>query len=368
MKKILHMTPPDINNGVYRYIFNQMKYIDQNQYCFEFLTRNKDGLMETKEYQQYHFAIQSFQNTERESRYGLREEITHILKQDYDVIHLHTSIWRGFMIEEIAMELQVPKVIVHSHSSGMDFSSKEERERLLKIHEEYKSAFDMSKATDVCACSKLAAEWLFGPQIPRNIIKIMPNAIEVEKYQFRPKRRKELREKLGVSNRIVIGNVGRYCYQKNQEFLISAFAKAQKNNKKLFLLLLGEGELQSDIEQMIRKLGVEKSVLCLNWQQNVEDYLQVMDVFCLTSRFEGLPISVIEAQAAGLPCFVADTVTDEVKITDLVTFLPLIEEEWKLALEQSAMNDNRECFNREIAQNGYDIREAVCMLEELYNF
>lgn len=368
MKKILHMTPPDINNGVYKYVFNQMKYIDQSRYRFGFLTRNEKDLMATKEYQQYHFNIQSFQNTERESKGGLREEITHILSQGYDTIHLHTSIWRGFLIEEIAMELKIPQVIVHSHSTGIDFSSQEDRDRLFRIHEQYKSAFDMSKATDICACSELAGEWLYGSQIPRNLIKIMPNAIEVEKYHFQPEVRRELRNKLGLSNRVVIGNVGRYCYQKNQEFLVKAFSKAYKNNKNIFLLLIGEGELQEEIRKLVVKLGIEDSVLCLNWQENVEEYLQIMDTFCLPSHFEGLPISVIEAQAAGLPCYVADTITREVKITDLVTFLPLIEEEWQYILEQSNINNNREHFDDEISKNGYDVRNAAVKLEQLYDF
>lgn len=367
MKRILHMTPPDINNGVYKYVFNQMKYIDQSKYRFDFLTRNEKDLMATKEYQQYYFNIQAFHNTERESKVGLREEIIRILSQGYDVIHLHTSIWRGFLIEEIAMEMKIPKVIVHSHSTGIDFASKENRDRLLQIHEEYKRTFDMNKATDVCACSKLAGEWLYGPHIPRNLIKIMPNAIEVEKYHFRPEVRKELRNKLGLSNRVVIGNVGRYCYQKNQNFLVRAFSKAYENNKNLFLLLMGEGELQNEIQQLVNQLGIEDSVLCLNWQEDVEDYLQIMDVFCLPSRFEGLPISVIEAQAAGLSCYVANTVTEEVKITDLVTFLPLIEEEWQYVLEQSYINNNRERFDEEISKKGYDVNSAVGRLEELYD-
>lgn len=368
MKKILHMTPPDINNGVYKYVFNQMKYIDQSKYRFDFLTRNEKDLMATKEYQQYHFKIQSFHNTERESKGGLREEITYILSQGYDTIHLHTSIWRGFLIEEIAMELKIPQVIVHSHSTGIDFSSQEDRDRLFRIHEQYKSAFDMSKATDICACSELAGEWLYGSQIPRNLIKIMPNAIEVEKYHFQPEVRRELRNKLGLSNRVVIGNVGRYCYQKNQEFLVKAFSRAYKNNKNIFLLLIGEGELQEEIRKLVVKLGIEDSVLCLNWQENVEEYLQIMDIFCLPSHFEGLPISVIEAQAAGLPCYVADTITREVKITDLVTFLPLIEEEWQYILEKSNINNNREHFDDEISKNGYDVRNAAVKLEQLYDF
>lgn len=361
------MTPPDINNGVHKYLFDHMKYLDLNEYNFAFLTRNATDLMSTKEYKQYHFDIRSFRNTERESRDGLRNEIVNILSEGYDAIHLHTSIWRGFLIEEIAMELKVPRVIVHSHSTGVDDKNKAERNKLLKIHEEYKNSFDMSKATDVCACSNLAADWLFGPQIPREKIKIMPNAIEVEKYRFCPHLRDIIRNKLGIDDRIVIGNVGRYSYQKNQEFLIRAFAKAFKNNRRLFLILIGQGELQSDLEELASKLAVGDAVMCMSWQEHVEEYLQAMDVFCLPSHFEGLPISAIEAQAAGLPCYISDTVTIEVAITELVTFLPLIEEEWQGVFEGINLNKYRECFDCEITKKGYDIRQEISVFKDLYN-
>lgn len=367
MKKILHMTPPDINNGVYRYVFNHMKYINQSEYQFVFLTRNKADLMRTEEYRKYHFDIQSFENTERDSKDGLRKEIVRILSRGYDTVHLHTSVWRGFLIEQIAMEMQIPQVIVHSHSTGIDFTEKKDRDRLLQIHEELKRAFDFSYATDVCACSSLAAEWLYGPQIPKNRIKLLPNAIEAEKYRFRPEVRKRLREELGIANRIVVGNVGRYCYQKNQEFLVKVFAKAKKKNPALFLILIGQGELKQQIEKEIEELDIKNSVLCLDWQNNIEDYLQAMDVFCLPSRFEGLPISAIEAQAAGLQCYIADTVSKEVKITDIVTFLPLDEEIWRSMLEESNTAYEREDLDKKIADKGYDIRSAANRLKELYS-
>lgn len=367
MKKILHMTPPDINNGVYRYVFNHIKYVDQNKYQFEFLTRNKEDLMRAKEYQIYHFKIQAFANTERDSEDGLRKEIIRILSKGYDAIHLHTSVWRGFLIEQIAMEMKIPRVIVHSHSTGIDFTEKQDRDRILKIHEELKKEFDSRYATDVCACSRLAGKWLFGPQISEKEIKLLPNAIEVEKYHFRSEIRKSLREKLGIENKVVIGNIGRYCYQKNQEFLIRAFAKACKKNNHLFLMLIGEGELKNQIEELIMELGVKNSAVCFDWQEHVENYLQAMDIFCLPSHFEGLPISAIEAQAAGLPCYIADTVSDEVKITPLVTFLPLIEERWQYVLEQGRMNDDRERFDEDIMEKGYDVKSGVALLEKLYD-
>ena len=366
MKKILHMTPPDINNGVYRYIFNHMRYIDLEKYQFSFLTKNPLGLQKTKEYQQYSFPIQAFCNVERDNPDGLRSEIIRILSEGYDVIHLHTSIWRGFLIEQIATEMKLPRIIVHSHSSGIDEKDEKVREELLAKHNYYKKEFCMEYATDVCACSRLAGDWLFGEQIPREAIRILPNAIEIKKYHFRPQVRQKKRSEMGVEGRIVLGNVGRYCYQKNQKFLVKAFAKAQRKNPALFLLLMGEGELLLELKALAKKLEIEKDVCFLGWQEHVEEYLQAMDVFCLPSVFEGLAISAVEAQAAGLPCLLSDTIDRESAVTDLVEFFPLEEEIWAERLMLCTDHFSRERRDEEMAKKGYDIRMAAGRLERFY--
>lgn len=366
MKKVLHMTPPDINNGVYRYVFNHMRYIDLEKYQFSFLTKNPDGLRKTKEFQRYDFPIRAFCNVERDNPDGLRNEITRILSEGYDIIHLHTSTWRGFLIEQIAMEMKVPRIIVHSHSSGIDEKGEKERAALLAKHNYYKKKFSMEYATDVCACSRLAGDWLFGEQIPREAIRILPNAIEARQYHFRPEVRRKKRSEMGLEGRIVLGNVGRYCYQKNQEFLLRVFAEAHRKNPDLFLMLMGEGDLLPKLKALAEKLGVERDVCFLGWQEHVEEYLQAMDVFCLPSVFEGLAISVIEAQAAGLPCLLSDTIDKGSAVTDLVEFFPLREEVWVERLMYCTNHFSRERRDEELIDKGYDIRVAAERLAHFY--
>ena len=164
----------------------------------------------------------------------------------------------------------------------------------------------------------------------------------------------------------MIGNVGRYSYQKNQEFLLRVFAKAYVYNPSLFLLCLGEGILLERLRALAGQLGIEDSLLFMEWTDCVEDYLQAMDVFCLPSRFEGLPISVVEAQAAGLRCLVSEAVTKEVRITDLVRFLPLEEACWAEEMAGCGIDSRRDRQDEKIAKAGYDIRFAARRLEELY--
>lgn len=364
--RILHMTPLDINNGVYRYIFNHMKYMDREKFEFGFLTRGAKELRHTEEYRRYGFKVYEFRSTQRNDTDGLRNELLKVFDRGFDVIHLHTSSWRGFLIEQTAMETGVKKVIVHSHSTGIDVADRAERDKQTKEHNRYKKLFSMRYATDVCACSRLAADWLFGPQIPRNQIQILPNAIDVGKYRFNLQKRKQIRDFLNLDNKTVIGSVGRYGYQKNQEFLIRAFAKAYGQNNSLFLLCMGEGEYLKKLRTIMKQLNVENSILCLEWQEHVEDYLQGMDVFCLPSRFEGLPISAVEAQASGLKCLVSDRVTKEVGITGLVKFLPLVEDIWAEELAVCRVDGGRMAQDERIKTARYDIGSAVKQLEMIY--
>ncbi|MCI8666129.1 MAG: glycosyltransferase family 1 protein [Dorea sp.] len=366
MIKILHMTPPDVNNGVYHYIFNHMEYIDHTRFHFAFLTKGAEDLRLTPEYKKYGFDVYELKSVQREDAGKFRQEITQILKQGFDIVHLHTSSWRGFMIEEIAMELGIQRVIVHSHSGGIDECGDKKRKDRIQVHELFKKQFSMKYATDVWACSELAASWLYGEGVPRDKIQIMPNAIDTNRYRYNPAKRERLRKQMGLENKIVVGNIGRYAFQKNHEFLIKVFAEAFNIDHRLYLLCLGEGELSGELKQMIDALGISDYVSLMDWRENVEDYLQTMDIFCLPSKFEGLPLSVIEAQAAGLNCLVADTVTKEVKLTDLVTFLPLEKEEWVRALLDWNPWYRREMWNEEVACAGYEIRSAAEKLEEMY--
>ena len=366
MIKVLHMTPPDVNNGVYRYIFSHMQYMDRSRFQFAFLTKGAEELRQAPEYKKYGFMIYELKSVQREGAERFRQEIVQILENGFDILHLHTSSWRGFMIEEIAMERKIPRVIVHSHSAGIDEGVPALWEERVQVHESFKRQFSMKYATDVWACSIAAAKWLYGANIPSDRIRIMPNAIDIERYRFQPEKRVRMRRQMGFEDKFVVGNIGRYAFQKNQEFLLRVFAAAYRKDSRLHLLCLGEGEMLPRLRRLAETLGIEKCVNLIGWQENAEDYLQAMDVFCLPSRFEGLGIAAVEAQAAGLKCLIADTVPEEVKLTDLVSFLPLEEKQWVRELVHCNIQYDRKCRDEEIIRAGYEIRSAAKRLEEMY--
>lgn len=364
--KILHMTPPEVNNGIYRYIFNHMSCIDQTKYEFSFLTKSANELMQTREYKSFHFPVYRLNVVQRDGREGFIQDIKTILKEGFDVIHLHTSSWRGFLIEEVAMDMKIPKVIVHSHSSGIDFVNPSEREKLQKEHIYYKDQFSMKYATDVCACSYIAADWLFPVAVPKDKIQILPNAVDIKKYRFNREIRKSVRYKLGIEDRIVIGHVGRYSYTKNQEFLVRCFAEAHKKNDKLYLIMIGQGENISVVKSLVNKLGMQEHIQCYGWREDIPHFLQAADIFCLPSKFEGLPISVIEAQASGLHCLVSDFVTKESDITGLLEFLPLDEKHWTDALAGAEIDVYRKQTDEWFDRADYSMEASCKKLIQLY--
>lgn len=361
------MTPPIINNGVYRYIFTLLKYIDKTKFQFDFLMQNPAELMQTEEYKQYHFGIRTFSTTQRENPEKFRQEIYDILSDGYDILELHTSYWRGFMIEEIAMEIGISRVIVHSHSSGLDNNNPEERIKQLAIHEQFKRSFNCNYATDFWACSKEAGDWLFGEQIPEEKIKIVHNAIEVKNYLYCDDVRNQKRQALGLENSFVIGNIARFEYQKNHEFLIEVFSQVCRRIDNAILLLVGEGELKQDIMKRCNLLGISDKVIFAGWREDINDLLQAMDLFAFPSIFEGLGIALVEAQTSGLFCLASDTIPAEVVMTDNCRLLPLNPNEWKNIIadyyEGSYVRTSKEY---EVTEAGYNIETEIHYIEKLY--
>lgn len=364
--RVLEVPAFGINGGIYKYIFNNMKYIDHNRFEFDFLTRNRD-ILTTAEYKKYGFGVRFFTAKERENPLLLEEEMNHILDKGYDVIHFHNAYWTGNLLEKIAMQRGICKVIIHSHSTQIDNRSDTETKKLLAIHEKCKAECSIRSATDFCACSQVAAKWLFGEQIPMDRIQLMKNAIEVEKYTFSDKIRQRIREKIGLQNKFVLGQVGRFAYQKNYEFSIEVFKDIHSQYPNAILLLVGNGVLENEIRARIEKYQLADSVCMLSWSNHVEELLQAMDMLLLPSRFEGLPITLIEAQAADLKCLVSSAVTDEVRITEKITFLDLCVNDWireiGKAINETHIRENRE---EEITKAGYNIHYQVKKLEKLY--
>ena len=275
---------------------------------------------------------------------------------DYDIIHCHMAN-AAFLYLKYAKKYGIKIRIVHSHQNKYaDILSHAIRNvPLVKIGLRYANTY--------FACSKLAGDFLFK----KKKYYLVNNAIDGKRFRYDPVMRNKMRKELGISDGcFLIGNVGRYCPQKNQRFLVDVFCLvSEKIDSKL--LLIGEGDLEKELREHIKELGIEDKVIMHHPVDNVEDYYQAMDMFVLPSLYEGLGIVNIEAQACGLKTIVSDKVPEIAKISDLLTFVKLkaSEQEWANEILKNKDYERKE-QKTILADSGYDIDKESEKLVELY--
>lgn len=276
---------------------------------------------------------------------------------EYKIVHSHLDCMAGIPLK-YAKKNGVPVRIAHSHSSNQVKDSK----YILKLF--FKR--NISKyATQLFACSQVAGKWMFG----NKNFSVLNNAIDAEKYVYNTDVRIKIRELFGLKqDEFVVGHIGRFNTSKNHNFLIDIFSEIIKINPRSKLLLVGVGELQDNIRNKVNCLGLSDKVIFAGLRDDVPQVLQAMDIFVLPSLFEGLGIVNIEAQAAGLSCFISDKVPIECKKTkDLVLQVPLDAgaKYWAENILKYAHLQRRNTFE-EIKNAGFDIKENADKLSDFY--
>ncbi len=265
----------------------------------------------------------------------------------------------------------------HARSAGVDKGVKGVLTRLLRL--------PLLKKADYCfACSKEAGESVFGRKwIDSSKAFVIPNAVDARKFTYREDVRKEVREELGISDCFVVGHVGRFHYAKNHEFLLEVFedlhsrllkdekSKPQgeggKEGKRSVLILLGEGSGMEGAKEQAKRMDIAQDVFFLGNRKDVWKYYQAMDFFVFPSRFEGLPGTVVEAQAAGLQCLISDRITREVGFSELVHYegIETAPEKWAEYIINHMFYERKDmCAAVEAA--GFDVRAQAERMEKFY--
>lgn len=215
----------------------------------------------------------------------------------------------------IAKKAGIPLTVAHARSAGTDPGWKGMVTKVIRSPLQKDGACDVS-----LACTREAGEAVFGARrVREGKVRIVPNAIEVDAFTFDEKDRKEVRAQYAVEDCVVLGHVGRFHYAKNHAYLLHVFYELKHvTTLPVKLLLAGEGSLMERAKDEARVLGIENDVIFAGDQHDIKRFYSAFDYFVFPSRYEGLPGTVIEAQAAGLPCLVSDTVTRDVDVTTLV--------------------------------------------------
>lgn len=279
---------------------------------------------------------------------------------EYKVIHGHVRSTASIYLKIAKRHGLVTIAHSHSTSNGNGISAIVKRIMQLPIRKQADYLF---------ACSDKAGKWLYGEKaITQQNYYMIPNGVDLKRFEFDVNKRNQMRMTLGIKkDMMILGHIGRLSTPKNHKFLLNVFNKYHKINSNSKLLLVGDGELFDCIKEHIDKLNISDAVIMTGSKQNTEDYYQVMDIFVFPSLWEGLPVSVVEAQANGLQCLISDVITHDVDLTDLIQYLPLDEELWLGAIVEAHKKKRMGLTNENIQRlQPFNALTVVNKLQEFY--
>jgi len=363
MIRILHIVPALDGGGIENLLLNYYTHMDRSRFTFDFIVHGKnigvlEPIFEGMGSMVFHIP------TKREGIVKNLLAMKHIIDGgNYDIVHAHQGAIGAFPMF-FAKRAGVKGRITHSHMAYMHES------RLRGLVNRVLLPYLKMYSTDWFACSSDAGSSLWGAEaVQSGKVHTMNNAIDVDKFTFSSEVRNNVRKELHMEGKFVIGCVGRLSFEKNHEFLISIFCDIHEKDRDARLCLVGRGELENDIREQVQKLGLNDAILFLGVRNDVPQLLQAMDVFVLPSRYEGLGIAYIEAQAAGLVCFGSDLVVPrEAAVTDLMHYISLEEspEHWASEVMKLKTGSARRNTKDEISSKGYEIRVEAKKLEQYY--
>ncbi len=359
-RKILIFGMTSIVGGVETYLTTLLSNINHEQFDIDLLVKGDFSGINYEQNKGNYKNLYVIRKLSKHPIKGLKFLKKIAIENQYDVVHFNIgnacSSICGIIFKLFSPHTQI---FIHSHNGDDPYKLRHYLTRPI-----------MNKiASKKLACSQIAGEWMYGKKVMKkeNVI-LLHNFINTDKFLYNEKIRNQIRKKLNIQNDFVIGHVGRFSEQKNHRYLIDIFYHTLSKHPNIKLMLLGTGELESEIQNYVKELGIEDKVLFLGLQENANEYYQAMDLFVLPSLFEGLPVVGIEAQTSGLKCLFADTIDNKSDITKNVTFIPLNDIDlWTKNIEK-VMNSHyqRENMKKLIIKANYDLKTEIKKIEKLY--
>lgn len=357
--RVLHIVSKMNRGGVETMLMNYFRNIDKTKVVFDFIEHG-----EKDEESHYDKEIRElggkiyYVTPKTKSYYKNTKEMMSIMKENnYTIVHAHQDAMNSFALK-IAKKSGVKVRIAHAHSTGMPAS------HLKTIIYNYSIKQLPKYANKFFTCSEKSADYLF-PNVERSKIHYIRNSIDLEKFKFNNEIRVKKKKDLGLEDFKIIGHVGNFLYPKNHKFIINLFEQLLKCNKQYKLVLCGGNGNIEEIKQLVKSKNLSENVLFLGNREDVNELLNIFDVFILPSIYEGLPVSTIEAQVNGLPVIVSDSITKEINISKKVQFISLKSiEDWikciLLCSEKDRKSENTELFSE------YNIKSSAENLVDLY--
>ncbi len=346
--------------GAETLVMNYYRHIDRSKVQFDFLVHRPQRGAYDDEIEALGGRIFRMPPLKISNLSQYRKELRAFFEEhpEYRIIHAHMS-ELGFFAFGEAKRSGVPVRICHAHNAPKGFDLKLPFRLLLKhLIRPY--------ITDMFMCGQASGEWLFGKKNANRFIQ-MNNAIDSTQFSFSEEKRNEIRESLHVGEKMIVGHVGRFHPQKNHFFILDVFAKLLQKEPEAELWLIGTGENKEEVEKRAEQLELSNKVRFWGTRSDVSDLMQAMDVFLFPSLYEGLSVSLVEAQAAGLPCLISDCIPCECRLTDLAIPFSLDSgaEDWADKL-CDLRNHERISVKKDIIAAGFDIEKNAMWLQNYY--
>jgi glycosyltransferase involved in cell wall biosynthesis len=290
----------------------------------------------------------------------VRKLLSIIKDGKYDIVYSHLG-YDSFLPLLIAKLYGTQIRVAHSHTADNPMSL------LKRVYKIIETALTKIVSTKLCACGVRSAKWTWGAKNVKKI-RVVNNAIDVRRFRFNVAHRNKIRSEMQISETTVMCCcVARFTPGKNHIFLINVFDTILKTDKNYKLCLFGLGELENEIKTLVKEKGLENDIIFMGNVDNLDEYYNAFDVFLLPSKFEGVPVTVIESQTNGLMSIISDCISDEVVVTDLVKILPLQQNLWVDAIKafSQQIGMDRTKYEMIVRNNGFDVnRESDLLIKE----
>lgn len=361
--RVLHVFSVMDRAGAETMIMNIYRHIDRSKIQFDFVVHSSDAGDYDEEILSMGGRIFRVPKYKGFNHFQYKEAWKTVLEtcSSHKIIHGHvrsTAVIYLRLAKRIGM-----KAIAHSHSTATS--------KNLLGYVKYLYQFTIRYFADYfLACTKEAGVWLFGNNIVNGPkYAQINNSIDINKFKYDMTIRDKVKEELGLENKKVIGHVGRFEKVKNHSFLIDIFYEVSKIDDDCVLLLIGSGGLENKIREKVSHLGLTSKVIFTGVREDVNALFQAMDIFVLPSLYEGLPVTMVEAQTSGLPCVLSDNITRDVDITSNVQFLSIDSSSkiWAGAIVKKIQNNNRKNLSEVVRSKGYDAIDTANRIIRFYN-
>ena len=367
MKKILHYVGSMNRGGMEMFIMNLFNHIDRMELMFDFAiheTNVGDFQEEIRNLGGSWYFFPKMRKNPIQYRKAWRA-FWKAHAGEYCAFHFHTNSLANVIALEEAARAGIPIRIIHSHSSMANKGRLQWLNDVLhKLHQKRLPAL----ATHLFACSDKAASWLFGGmKVGSLAVTQINNGIDIENFRYDDTNRRQIRNELGLDDVKLVGHMGAFLPVKNHKFIVDVMEKAYQMDSAVRCVLLGQGRMYEEIKDLVASRKLNDVILFMGVQDNVNAWLSAMDVFIMPSLYEGLPVSLIEVQANGLPAIVSDTITDSVKLQENMYYKALSDgpTEWAEELIK-VMDAGCRVYNSDcVAAGGFDIRETAELYEKI---